>query len=75
MQQCAADRADPKTIIAPLRAMTNPDAAYAFKAVGVANDGFISGDWSDAVHPIGASRQALYQALAPFLAAAALNLI
>lgn len=75
MQQCAADRADPKTIIAPLWAMTNPDAAYAYKAVGAANDGFISGDWSDAVHPIGANRQALYHAMAPFLAAAALNLI
>lgn len=75
MQQCAADRADPKTIIAPLWAMTNPDAAYAYSASGAANDGFIAGDWSDAIHPIGASRHALYKAMAPFVAAAALNLI
>ena len=75
MQQSIIDRADPKTIIAPLWAMTNPEAAYAYSAVGAANDGFKAGDWSDAVHPIGASRHALYQALAPFVAAAALNLI
>lgn len=75
MQQSIIDRADPKTIIAPLWAMTNPEAAYAYSAVGAANDGFKAGDWTDAVHPIGASRHALYQALAPFVAAAALNLI
>ena len=75
MQQSIIDRADPKTIVAPLWAMTNPEAAYAYSAVGAANDGFKAGDWSDAVHPIGASRHALYQALAPFVAAAALDII
>ncbi|MBW0236390.1 hypothetical protein AWM69_10475 [Pseudomonas sp. D1HM] len=75
MQQSIIDRADPKTIIAPVWAMTNPEAAYAYSAAGAANDGFKAGDWSDAVHPIGASRHALYQALAPFVAAAALDII
>ncbi|HDS1696332.1 MULTISPECIES: hypothetical protein [unclassified Pseudomonas] len=75
IQQCAKDRADPKTIIAPLWAMGNPDAAYSYSSTGAANDGFIYGDWTDAIHPAGASRVALYQAMAPFVAAAALNLI
>lgn len=75
MQRCAADRADPDTIIAPLWAMTNPEAAYAYSTAEAANDGFNVGDWGDAVHPIGASRHALYQALAPFVAAAALDII
>ncbi len=75
MRQCASDRLDPKTIVAPLWAMTNPDAAYNYSTSMVGSDGFASGDWSDSVHPVGASRHALYQAMTPFIAAAALNLI
>lgn len=75
IQQSALERADSKTIIAPLWAMANPEGAYALPTGTQAADGFLAGDWSDPIHPIGAARHALYQALAPFVAAAALNLI
>ncbi|MHC6223471.1 SGNH/GDSL hydrolase family protein [Pseudomonas sp. X10] len=74
MRKAAADRADSKTIVAPLWAMTNPEAGYSLPSGSAAEDGFLAGDWADPVHPIGASRVALYQAMAPFIAAAALNL-
>ncbi|MNP80986.1 hypothetical protein D3C76_1792300 [compost metagenome] len=55
--------------------MTDPESGYAVPATAAATDGFISGDWADSVHPVGSSRYALYAALAPFVAAAAINLI
>ncbi|MNM29959.1 hypothetical protein D3C81_405090 [compost metagenome] len=76
MQKSIADRADAKTLLAPLWALTNPDVGYSFSTAGAADeDGFYAVDWSDPVHPWQASRIATFQALAPYIAAAALNLI
>lgn len=75
MQQAASNLAYSKLTIAPLWAMTDPESGYAVPSTAPGSDGFISGDWSDAIHPVGSSRSALYAALAPFVAAAAINLI
>lgn len=63
--------------VAPTWAMTNQDAAYSFAAVPDPTTGFTSlpAGWSDAIHPPGALRIGLYQALAPYIAAAGINLI
>lgn len=75
IQQSAANRADSKVVIAPVWALTNPEAGYAYDASTVGADGFASGDWSDAIHPIQASRLALFEALAPYVGAAAAGII
>lgn len=75
MQQAAVNLDYSKLTIAPLWAMTDPESGYAVPSKAAGSDGFISGDWADAVHPVGASRYELYAALAPFVAAAATNLI
>ncbi|MCP3789464.1 hypothetical protein [Pseudomonas sp. N2-11] len=75
IQKAAADMADAKTTIAPVWAMTNNEGAYTLPTGTVGADGFLVGDWSDPIHPYGAARLSLYQALAPFVAAAAINLI
>lgn len=75
MQQAASNLAYSKLTIAPLWAMTDPESGYSVPATAPGSDGFISGDWSDAIHPVGSSRYGLYAALAPFVAAAAINLI
>ena len=75
IQQSAADRADSKVVIAPVWALTNPEAGYAYESSTVGADGFASGDWSDAIHPIQASRLALFEALAPYVGAAAAGII
>lgn len=61
--------------IAPLWAMTNPDVSYAYTQTTIDSDGFYTSDWRDSVHPVGSGRVELYQSLAPFIAAADLNLI
>lgn len=75
MKQSAASLALSGMTIAPVWAMTDPENGYAFSAATPGSDGFIEANWSDEVHPIGASRQSLFIALAPFVAAAAINLI
>lgn len=75
IQQSAADRGDSKLVIAPLWAMTDPEGGYAYPAGQTGLDGFRDINWSDAIHPIGAARINLYKAFAPYVAAAALNLI
>lgn len=76
IQKSLSDRADAKTLLAPLWALTNPEAGYAFsQSAGAGEDGFYAVDWSDSVHPWQASRIATFEALAPYVAAAALNLI
>jgi hypothetical protein len=75
MRQAASNLAYSKLTIAPLWAMTDPESGYAVPSTAVDGDGFIRGDWADANHPVGASRHGLYAALAPFVAAAAINLI
>lgn len=75
MQKSAANRLDSKLTIAPLWAMTNPESGYSFSLGTPGVDGFSTSDWADPVHPIGGSRLELYRALAPYVAAAALNII
>lgn len=75
MQKSAANRLDSKLTIAPLWAMTNTESGYSFSLGTPGVDGFSTSDWADPVHPIGASRLELYRALAPYVAAAALNII
>lgn len=75
IQKAAADMVDAKTTLAPVWAMTNNEGAYTLPNGTAGADGFLVGDWSDPIHPYGAARLSLYQALAPFVAAAAINLI
>ena len=75
MQAAAVAVANSRLTIAPLWAMTNPEGGYAFNQVNADSDGFYSGTWTDGTHPIGAARSELYRAMAPYVAAAALNLI
>ena len=73
--EAAATGGNPNLTVAPAWAMTNPEVGYAFGQSAVGADGFYAGTWLDAIHPTGSSRIQLYQALAPYIAAAALNLI
>jgi hypothetical protein len=76
IQKSMSDLGDSKALLAPLWAMTNPDAGYTYSgSAGPGVDGFYAVDWSDSIHPWQASRLALFQALAPYVAAAAINLI
>lgn len=74
LQQSARDLGS-RVTVAPLWAMTNPDGGYGPPTGSPGTDGFIAGNWSDDIHPIGASRYGYYQAMAPFVAAQKLNLI
>lgn len=74
LQQSARDLGS-RVTVAPLWAMTNPEGGYGPPAGSPGADGFIAGNWSDDIHPIGASRYGYYQAMAPFVAAQKLNLI
>lgn len=74
IQQSAANLGDTKLTIAPIWALTNPEVGYAFSSAP-AKDGLTSADWSDAIHPIQASRLALFEALAPYVGAAAIGII
>jgi hypothetical protein len=67
--------ANPKLSVAPLWAMTNPEVGYAYSQATLDADGFYTANWADAVHPIGSSRVELFQSLAPYIAAASLNII
>lgn len=76
MRDAAVALADPLLTIVPTWAFTNPDGGYsAPSGLADATTGFTAGDFEDAIHPIGASRKALYQALSPYVAAAALDII
>ena len=75
MQAAAVALGNPLLKIAPLWAMTNPEGGYSLPAGAPGPDGFIAGDWSDPIHPFGAARHGYYKSMAPFVAAAALNLI
>lgn len=75
IKKSADDRADSKLTIAPLWAMVSTESGFAFTAGTADADGFITTDWNDAVHPITSSRLELFRALAPYVAAAALNYI
>lgn len=75
MQQAAVNRADPKFILAPIWALTNPEAGYVYSPGSVGLDGFSVADWSDSIHPAQAARLSLFEAIAPYVAAAAANII
>jgi hypothetical protein len=75
MQQSAANRADANCTMAPIWALANPEVGYSYTAGAVGVDGFSTSDWADPIHPIQASRQSLFEAVAPYIAAAAANLI
>lgn len=75
MIEASISLADERLTIAPLWAMTNSDCGYEFSRSVKDADGFYSGTWTDRTHPIGAARSELYRTMAPYVAAAALNLI
>lgn len=64
----------PAVKIAPLWAVSDPESGYALPTASNA-DGDPAGDWFDAVHPIGSTRRAYYQQMAPFVVAAFDSLI
>jgi hypothetical protein len=76
MRDAATTLADPLLTIVPTWAFTNPDGGYSMPTGSAdTTTGFTAGDFEDAIHPIGASRKALYQSLSPYVAAAALDII
>jgi len=75
MIKAAPVAANPKLSVAPLWAMTNPEVGYAYSQATLDADGFYTANWADAVHPIGSSRVELFQSMAPYVAAASLNII
>ena len=75
MQQSAVNRADARFTLAPVWALANPEVGYSFTVGAVGVDGFSTSDWADPIHPIQASRQSLFEAVAPYIAAAAANII
>lgn len=75
MKDAAVAVANSRLTIAPLWAMTNAESGYDFSQVTPDADGFYPGNWTDGTHPIGSSRAELYRTMAPYVAAAALNLI
>ncbi|WP_339546332.1 hypothetical protein [Pseudomonas sp. RA_35y_Pfl2_P32] len=70
----AAAAGHPNVWVAPLWAMINPDLGFHRNTAQPGSDGFVKGNWTDPVHPIGSGRQEYYKAMAPFVAVAALNL-
>ena len=75
MQRSAANRADDKFALIPAWTLTSPEVGYSYSAGSPGVDGFSTSGWADTVHPIQASRRALFEAIAPYIAAAALNII
>lgn len=66
--------ANSKTVLVPAWAFTNPDVGYAQSGVP-GEDYSYKADWADALHPLGASKVSLFKSIAPYVAAAKLNLI
>ncbi|WP_049696601.1 SGNH/GDSL hydrolase family protein [Pseudomonas fulva] len=64
----------PQVKIAPLWAVSDTESGYALPTA-TNSDGDPAGDWFDAVHPIGSTRRAYYQQMAPFVVAAFDSLI
>lgn len=75
IQQAATNLADPKLVLAPTWALTNPETGYTFSATSPGVDGFYTGDWTDAIHPIQSTRQRLYEVVGAYAAAASQNII
>ena len=64
-----------KITVAPLWAMCNHETGYNYAFATTSPDGFVTGRWSDSIHPVRNNRRQLYTSLAPFIAAAKQNLI
>lgn len=75
IQQVAVNLADPKLIVAPTWALTDPEAGYTFSSASLGGDGFYTSDWADAIHPIQSTRQRLYEVVGAYAAAASQNII
>lgn len=75
MRQAIANVGGTGITLAPLWAMANPEGGYAIPEASADSDGFVSGAFSDTIHPIGSTREQLYKAMAPFVLAAKLDLI
>ena len=75
IQQAAVNLADPKLIVAPTWALTDPEAGYAFSSASLGGDGFYTSNWADAIHPIQSTRQRLYEVVGAYAAAASQNII
>lgn len=76
MSAAAITLADARLSIAPTWALVNHDCGYSTSYSDIdADTGFGVLSWGDKVHPIGASRHLLYKSLAPYIAAAYLNLL
>lgn len=76
MGAAAITLADARLTIAPTWALVNHDCGYSTSYSSIdADTGFGVLNWGDKVHPIGASRHLLYKSLAPYIAAAHLNLL
>lgn len=74
MKQAAKDFGSSSVHLAPLWAMSNPEVGYMLPTTA-GDDGFLMGTWGDPIHPLGAARFGYYSAMAPFVAAAALNIL
>ena len=74
LQKSAKDLGS-RITVAPLWAMTSPEAGYGVPTNSPGEDGFTAGNWSDDIHPVGASRHGYYEAMAPYVAAQKLNII
>ncbi|MFJ4385470.1 SGNH/GDSL hydrolase family protein [Pseudomonas sp. NPDC089408] len=74
MRKAITDYASSKVYMAPTWAHVSSEAGYPLAASTPDADGFISGNFLNFIHPEGAGRLGLYEALAAYVAAAALEL-
>jgi lysophospholipase L1-like esterase len=67
---------DSRNILVPSWTFTNPETGYATgNHVVDPITGIATAEITDMTHPVGANRRALFQGIAPYIAAATLNLI
>ena len=67
---------DSRNILVPSWTFTNPETGYATSSpVADPITGVSAVEITDMTHPVGANRRGLFQGIAPYIAAAALNLI
>ncbi|MBC3496762.1 SGNH/GDSL hydrolase family protein [Pseudomonas sp. SWRI100] len=74
MRKAISDYASSKVYMAPTWTHVSSEAGYPLATSAPDQDGFISGNFLNLIHPEGAGRHGLYEALAAYVAAAALQL-
>jgi len=74
MRHALADYANAKVYMAPTWALVSSEAGYPLPTSNPDIDGFLPGNFLNTIHPEGAGRHGLYEALATYVAAAALSL-